>query len=265
MKGLLLITGILIALFLVMVLFLYVNQRSMLYYPQGLSRDWVHVQNHARGEVSFTRDGVTLRGWLLNPDNRCLLIYYGGNGEEVSYNLDSFNNLVGCAVLLMNFRGFGESEGSPTEMDLVGDALHIFDQFEGRYDTTVLLGRSLGSGIAVQVASQRTVDRLILVTPYDSITSVAQGIYPWAPVSLLIKDRYDSLALAPAIQVPALFLIAENDTVIPMKHARKLADAWGGPVEWEVIPGTSHNSISSEPAYWDAIKDFIRLDLNEHL
>ncbi|MCB1124662.1 MAG: alpha/beta hydrolase, partial [Verrucomicrobiae bacterium] len=192
------------------------------------------------------------------PDRRCLLVYYGGNGEEVSYNLDSFKHITGCAVLLVNYRGYGESEGSPTEKHLVGDAIQILDQVKQRYDKVILMGRSLGSGIAVQVAAQHEVDRLILVTPYDSITAVAQGIYPWAPVGFLIKDPFDSLSRAASVKVPALFLIAQDDSVIPMKHSRKLADRWGGPVDWKLIPGTTHNSISAEMQYWDAIEEFIR-------
>jgi uncharacterized protein len=257
MKWILISICILLAGFLALVLFLYINQRRMLYFPRGLDRYSNLIKDHAQFACEMERDGATLRGWLLNPDRMKLLIYYGGNGEELSYNLINFNRFEDYVVLLMNYRGYGESDGSPTEKDLVQDALVIFDRLKSDYNSVVLIGRSLGTGVAVQMASQRQVDRLVLVTPFDSIAAVAQEIYPWAPVSLLLKDPYDSIKAAAKVSVPALFLVADRDEVIPVHHARNLADHWKGEVHWILIQGANHNSITEFPEYSKALYQYL--------
>ena len=181
MRAVLIIVTLVAIVFILMVAYLYLNQRKMLYFPQGLDRSWEHIKVNAEFEYEFNRDGVALRGWLLNPQNERLVIYYGGNGEELSLNIEQYKRLEDVAFLLVNYRGYGASEGAPTEVNLVGDALAIFDELSERYSSIVLMGRSLGSGVAIQVASEREVDNLVLVTPYDSIAAVAQGIYPWCP------------------------------------------------------------------------------------
>lgn len=257
MKLFFIILGLCLLCFLGMVLYLYLNQRKILYYPQPLDRSWPHVQENVAYEYQFVNEGVTLRGWLLQPDCKRLLIYYGGNGEEASQLIDLYKNLSDVAILLVNYRGYGESEGSPTEKDMVADAVAIFDDVEDRYDSIVLLGRSLGSGVAVQVASQRKVDHLILVTPYDSIAAVGQGMYPWAPVRLLSKDPFDSLQASKKVEEPALFLVAEVDRIVPVKHAKNLYDHWQGSKEWISIQGSDHNSITEIPIYWDLIDRYL--------
>ena len=257
MKLILLVLGLCLLCFLGMVLYLYVNQRKILYYPQPLDRDWDHVKANVEYEYEFERDGVRLRGWLLNPENKRLLVYYGGNGEEASWLIDLFKPLSDTATLLINYRGYGESEGRPTEKDMVADSLALLDAIKGQYNSVVLLGRSLGSGVAVQVAAQREVERVILVTPYDSIAAVGQGMYPWAPVRLLSKDPFDSLAVAENVEEPTLFLIAETDSIIPHKHSETLYEVWKEPKQWIVIRDSDHNSITEFPAYWQAVKDFI--------
>ena len=257
MKVVLIIVGIAAAAFCLMVAYLYVNQRKILYFPQGLDREWDHIKANTAFEYELNRDGNILRGWMINPHNKKLIIYYGGNADEVSYSIGDFKLMPDVATLLMNYRGYGDSDGAPTEKDIVEDALAIFDSVEDRFDSIVLMGRSLGSGVAIQVASQRNVDRLILITPYDSIASVGQGIYPWAPISLLIKDRFDSLKAAKNVSIPALFLISENDTIIPHHHSQKLADNWQGEVEWVLIPEAAHNSIIEYPFYWETVRSYL--------
>ncbi len=257
MKVILIILGLCLFCFLGMVLYLYLNQRKMLYFPQSLDRDWAHVKENAPFEYRLERDGVKLHGWLMHPNRKKLLIYYGGNGEEASQLIGLFEELSDVAVLLVNYRGYGESEGEPSEKGLVGDALAIFDDVKDHFESIVLLGRSLGSGIAVQVAAQRNIDQLILVTPYDSIANVGQGMYPWAPVRLLLKDPFDSLAASQPMDQSALFLIAESDRIIPRKHSQNLYNHWKGLKDWVVVPGSDHNSIIEFPMYWNSLKRYL--------
>jgi pimeloyl-ACP methyl ester carboxylesterase len=122
----------------------------------------------------------------------------------------------------------------------------------------VLLGRSLGSGVAVHVASQRQVRGVILVTPFDSIAGVARRHYPFLPVRLLLRHRFDSLALAPDISVPALFLVSGQDRLIPPGLSHRLAEAWGGPVRMVIVEQTGHNDIQIDDRYWQAVSAFVQ-------
>src|SRR5205085_5992564 len=127
----------------------------------------------------------------------------GGNKEDVSQSLPAFEAAFpNHALYLLHYRGYGGSEGVATETDLYRDALALFDHAHRRHRQVIVVGRSLGSGLAVRVASVRRATRLVLVTPYDSIVGIAAGQYPWAPVSLILKDRYESVRYAPRVRAP---------------------------------------------------------------
>jgi hypothetical protein len=216
--------------------------------------------------VAFrTRDGVTLAGVLLLPPRARppLVIYYGGNAEEVTAYGPHVQEPYGeSAVLLVNYRGYGASGGTPGEKALVADALDLFDWIAARADIDAsriaLHGRSLGSGVAVAVAASRAARCVVLSTPFDSALEVAAKMYPWLPVAWLMRHPFDSVALAPKIRTPALVLIAEEDNVIPKRHSERLAAHWGGPIERRYYAGFGHNNLDLHPAYQAAIRDFLQ-------
>lgn len=209
-------------------------------------------------------DGTRLRGWLARGAGTPapLVVYFGGNAEEVSWLTEVSDQFAGWSLLLVNFRGYGESEGRPGEKELLGDALAILDYAERRPDVDprriVAMGRSLGSGVAVHLAAHRPLRGVILVSPYDSIVEVAKRHYPFLPVSLLLRHRFDSLARAPRIEAPLLCLVATEDRVIPIPHSRALFEAWRGSKTWREVPRASHDSISGEPEYWRSIAEFLK-------
>src|SRR5439155_25043657 len=123
----------------------------------------------------------------------------------------------------------------------------------------VAMGRSLGSGVAVHLAAHRVLRGVILVSPYDSIVEVAKRHYPFLPVSLMLRHRFDSLALASRIEAPMLCLVATEDRVIPAAHSRVLFEAWRGTKTWSEVPHSDHDSISAEPGYWRSISDFLKV------
>jgi len=121
-----------------------------------------------------------------------------------------------------------------------------------------VLGRSLGSGVAVHLAAVRDVSKLALVTPYDSILRIAQRRLPFVPVSWLLKDTFDSLAKAPRVRAPVLVVLAELDSSIPREHSERLVAAFTpGQVTVRMIAGADHNSISESPEYGRALADFL--------
>jgi pimeloyl-ACP methyl ester carboxylesterase len=165
----------------------------------------------------------------------------------------------GTGWLLVDYRGYGSSAGAPSEEAFTADAVRWYDYAKGKLGAqrVVLFGRSLGSGVAVHLAAARAVDGVVLVTPYDSLTSVARHHYPYLPVSWMLKHPFDSVGRAPAIAVPLLCLVAERDEVIPVVHSKRLYDAWKGPKRWVELRGAGHNSTDDTPEFWQAIREFL--------
>lgn len=236
------------------------DQRSL----QTDIQDWI-TQTYPHSEVKITTDnGIQLHGWLLkksHPEKMPLVIYFGGNGEEVSGMAYHFERFVDCSLLLMNYQGYGLSEGQPSERNLFNDAQTIFDQIIQRQDIDpnriVAMGRSLGAGIAVHLAAHRPLKGVILVSPYDSIVRVAQRHFPFVPVKLLIKHPFNVITLAPSITIPMLALVAQQDTLVPPIHSYRLANKWGGFSEIQRIENANHDNIPDNEIYWNAIRDFL--------
>ena len=209
-------------------------------------------------------DTVELRGWLVRPAlaPAPLLVYYGGNAEEVSWLIARAPRFGARAIALVNYRGYGESTGRPSEEALFADALAGFDKLVGRADIdtarVAVMGRSLGSGVAVHVAARRSVDRVILVSPYDSVAAVATAHFPAPLVRFVLSDRYDSAALAPRIDTPLLTIAAGRDDIIPIAHSRHLYDLWRGQKRWLELPQAGHNDLQEYPEYWTSIAEFLQ-------
>ncbi len=251
--------------YLVIALLVWVMQERLLFYPRPLGGPVSPPKGWSLEEVKLAAaDGTALAGVLVKPPGAPapLVIYYGGNAEEPTGYSDEVAKTYGeRAVLLMNYRGYGASAGKPGEREIVADALQVFDWAAKRGDVAgsriALHGRSLGTGVAVQVAAQRPARCVVLTSPFDSARDVAKRIYPWLPVGLLIRHPFDSHAIAPRVKVPALFLIGDADTLIPPAHSEALAAAWGGQAERVVLKGFGHNDLSMPPAYDAAIRDFL--------
>ena len=244
---------------------IYLFQERLIFFPQPLTQDPLQANTGAAiEEVSLvTADKVALRGWLVHAaaaqTPAPILIYFGGNAEEVSWLASTGGLYAGWSLLLVNYRGYGGSQGKPGEAELFADALQIYDYAASRAQggRVALMGRSLGSGVAVYLAAQRPVAGVILVSPYDSIESVARGIYPYLPIGLMLKHRFDSMSRAPGIKAPLLCLVASADRVIARPHSERLYAAWGGTKQWREIGPADHDSLAGEPDYWNAIASFL--------
>ncbi|HEX7053196.1 MAG TPA: alpha/beta hydrolase [Burkholderiales bacterium] len=248
----------------------YFAQESLIFFPQPLDERVRAAVRQAAPDAEVlelaTADGERLRGWLL-PNGApargaAALIYFGGNAEEVSHLALEAAELRGIALVLVNYRGYGRSTGAPSERALFADALTIYDHVVARprFDAKriVAMGRSLGSGVATYLASERPVAAVVLVTPYDSMAAVGRTHYPFLWVAPLLKHPFDSAGRARTIDVPMLALIAGADTIIPPRHGEALVKAWRGPATAIVLPGAGHNDIGLQPAYWRSIREFLR-------
>jgi fermentation-respiration switch protein FrsA (DUF1100 family) len=218
--------------------------------------------------LHVTADGTRIAGVLVLPpaERAPLVIYFGGNAEEVtSYAPEAQRTYGARAVLLVNYRGYGRSGGRPGEKALVADGIELYDWAARRPDIDAqriaLHGRSLGTGVAVQVAAARPARCVVLTSPYARLVDVAKEVYWWLPVALLMRHRFDSAALAPAMRAPALVLVGEADNLVPPHHSRNLAAAWGGPVERVSLEGFGHNDLDVNPRYDAAIRAFLDRNL----
>jgi pimeloyl-ACP methyl ester carboxylesterase len=238
-------------------------QDRMLFFPQSRQTSLAFHPNVEELTIAAA-DGTKLRGWFVNGTGSPapLVIYFGGNAEEVSWLAGVAERFDGWSLLLVNYRGYGDSEGRPGEKALFEDALAIHDYAKRRSDVNpariVAMGRSLGSGVAVHLAASRALRGVILVSPYDSMVEVARRHYPFLPVSLILRHRFDSLSRAPQIDAPMLCLVAKEDRIVPAAHARVLFDAWRGERTWREFARVDHDSISGEPEYWSSIAVFLR-------
>jgi pimeloyl-ACP methyl ester carboxylesterase len=231
---------------------LYHSQRSLLYFPRPL------LANPRADAFDIESQGLKRHGWLINPGQRLALLYLGGSGESVEQDADFFRDTMpGVSVYLIPYRGYSGNPGSPTEAALFADALADYDYIATRHAAVDVMGRSLGTGVAVYLAVHRKVERLILTTPYDSIENLAQDEYPFFPVRLLIKDKFESWRRAPLIAVNTLILIASDDQVVPRVNTDNLIAHMKVPPDVVVIDHAEHNTIITKTEYADAIRAFL--------
>ena len=234
--------------------YLYLAQRSFIYYPVPASA------NVAAEDLRVDLDGATLQIWRLHATKEEAVVYFGGNAEDVSQNVAQFARLFpDKAVYLVNYRGYGASSGSPTETALFADAQALFDRFSAQHAGVSVIGRSLGSGVAVFLAATRSPDRVVLITPYDSIAGLAQSAFPIFPVSALLIDRFASVDYAVHATAPVLMLIAERDEVIPRSSSQNLAAAIDASlITTNIVVDATHNTIQEFAEYSDALRSFLR-------
>jgi pimeloyl-ACP methyl ester carboxylesterase len=249
------------SLYVLFCLLLYWRQESSIFFP--VQND-VHLrQEFADGRVEIPVDGATLEGWWIdNPQatTQSVILYFGGNAEDVLYTASQAQAFDARKLLAMNYRGYGRSTGRPGQQALYSDALAIYDYAIGtgvRREDIVVAGRSLGSGIASMLAANRPVAAAILITPFDSLSAVAQRHYRYFPVGLLLRHPFPSSDWASQTTAPALFLAAEHDAIVPPEHARRLYDAWDGKKEFHLLPAAGHNDIERQPDYYRLIRDFL--------
>ncbi|MEP7068523.1 MAG: alpha/beta hydrolase, partial [Usitatibacter sp.] len=244
-------------------------QERLLFYPQPVAPPPVAPPGWRIEEVELrSRDGTRLVGVMVVPPvaRPGLVIYFGGNAQEATSFAPSAMATYGeRAALLVNYRGYGASEGRPGEASLVSDGIELFDWARRRGDIDAsriaLHGTSLGTGVAVQVAAARPARCVVLTSPFASALDLAREIYPWLPVAWLLRHPFDSAARAPQLRMPALFLMGNVDTLIAPRHSQRLAALWGGPAERVTFEGFGHNDIALNPRYAATIREF--LDRND--
>lgn len=227
-----------------------------LVYPSRLTRTSAEDT-----DLHLRLDGVDLRGWVVNPGRRRGLVYFGGNGESVGdLRTELGHRFPEHTGYLLAYRGYGASGGRPAERTIVSDALALLDHVADRHpaEPVDVIGRSLGSGVAMQVAVQRPVERLVLVTPFDSLVAVAEDLFPRLPMRWLVHDRWDSAAVATDVKAQVLVLRAGRDDLVRPARTTSLLSVLSGRPRVVEFPESDHATLVDDPAYWSSIEEFLR-------
>jgi uncharacterized protein len=209
---------------------LYVTQRSMMYFPETIHTTPAQAGLPEAQEVSLTAsDGVQIFAWHVAPrSGKPVIVYFHGNGGALRYRVERFRKLIGDGVGLLGveYRGFGGSSGSPSEAGLIADAEAAYAFAIARYwpQELVLWGESLGTGLAVVLASEKSVGRVILEAPFTSAAAVAAGRYWYMPVGLLMKDKFRSDERIGKITAPVLILHGVKDQTVPYAMGERMFD-----------------------------------------
>jgi alpha/beta superfamily hydrolase len=207
--------------------------------------------------------GGMVRGYVYHPDGEAalqdLFIYFAGRSEDVRATAQMLHWLPqGFGFAAINYRGVADSQGHPSEIASVEDAVQFANHLRRAFPHARLhvVGRSLGTGVAIQLVAQQNFASLQLVTPYDTLLEVAKRRFPLAPLSLLLRHRFDSLAHSAEVAATTQVLLAAQDDVVPHERSEKLIAAWPTPVSVQTIPDSDHYNIMELEATWLHLIDF---------
>ena len=242
---------------------MYFGQRKLMYFPDATRYAPADV-GLARAEVETltTADGVRIIVWHVPPHGDApVVLYFQGNGGGLDLRVDRFRRLTadGIGLVAVNYRGYGGSSGSPSEAGLIADANAAYDFAAARYsaDRIVPWGESLGTGVAVALAAERPVARLVLESPYTSIADIAAAVYWFVPVRWLIRDPFRSDRRIGKVAAPVLAIHGTRDPIIPIAYAERLYAMIGAPKRFVRLPDAEHNNHDAYGAV-DIVRAFVR-------
>lgn len=255
-----------IVVYAVAALGMYVFQRKLQYHAEnkGLTPQSVGISG-ASVESLTTADGEKIILWYAPAKaDMPTILYFQGNAGEMGDRPLRFNyyHARGFGVAYVSYRGYGGSSGSPSEAGLMADANAAYDWLmanEVEPGRIALLGESLGSGVAVQLAAMREVGAVALEAPYTSTVEVAAKIYWWLPVRALMKDQFKSIDFIAAVVAPLLIIHGEDDVLIPVEFGRRLFAAANQPKELEVVAGFGHDVLFEETTWAREVEFFARM------
>ncbi len=245
---------------------MYAFQRKLQYHPanKGLTPESVGITG-ASIETLATADGEKIILWHAPAKaGMATILYFQGNAGEIGDRplRFSYYQSRGFGVAYLSYRGFGGSSGSPSEAGLIADANAAYDWLIAKGvepGRIALLGESLGSGVAVQLAAKREVGAVALEAPYTSTVEVAAKIYWWLPVHALMKDQFKSIDFIAAVVAPLLIIHGEEDGLIPVEFGKRLFAAANQPKELDVVPGFGHDVLFEESTWAREAEFFARV------
>ncbi len=239
------IVGVALATYALIVLFVFVTQRGLLYFPDRFQPSLTRARVADMQAIELAAaDGVKLSAWFkpAASGNPTLLYLHGnaGNLERCGEKIRPFLD-AGLGVLALDYRGYGMSHGKPTEQGIYADARAALDFLTDK--PVILYGESLGSGVAVQMAIERPVAAIILEAPFTSIGDAGAVHYPWLPTRWLSIDKFDSAAKISKVTAPIFIMHGERDPTVPVAHGRRLLELAGDKAEGLFVPTGDHVNL----------------------
>ncbi len=218
-----------------------------------------------------TRDGVRLHGWLVRPsisggEPTRVLLWLHGNSGNIGHRAAAVAAMargLGAPVMIVDYRGYGRSEGSPAEEGLYRDAEAAFDHIAARPEfsgsSIVVFGRSLGAAVAVELATRRQVEALVLESPFTSVAEMARLQNRFLPSWLLVRARFDNLAKMPEVRAPVLVFHGTDDEIVPVEMGRRVYEEAPGRKRLFLLEGAMHNDPHHEPGapYYSVFREFL--------
>jgi fermentation-respiration switch protein FrsA (DUF1100 family) len=255
---------ILLIVYLLLLLAMMFLENSLIYFPRNYPEDDWAPWGLTLEDAWFTAgDGTKIHGWYVPHEKPCAVVLFcHGNAGNITHRADilrSLHNRVGAAVLIFDYRGYGKSEGQPDERGVLSDARAarswLAEKTGLAEDRIVLMGESLGGAVAVDLAADGA-RALILENTFSSMADVAAYHYPWLPVRLLMRTRFDSAAKIASCHGPLYQSHGDRDSIVPLKFARRLFEAANEPKQFLLLAGADHND-PRPPQYYDKLRAFL--------
>ena len=270
--------GLLVFLLLVYAAFLLSSENKIIFHPSRYPDGFWNPasQGVLAQDIYFTtEDGIKLHGWFIPAENAvATLLWFHGNAGNISHRLDNIQRLVrlNLNVFIFDYRGYGRSEGVPSEAGIYKDSQAAYDavlRLDGvSVDTLFLFGRSLGGICAVQTAMNWPAKGLLLESVFTNSSDMARKIFPLIPLGWAMKSKLDAVSKVPHLRLPKLFLHGTDDEIVPYDMGRKLFDAAAEPKTFYSIAGAGHNDtyVLGGDEYFNALNQFITETLkNSHI
>ena len=238
-----------LTLYLIAAAAMFMLQRQLLYFPPNhyLSPAAVGVE---MDEVKYTNDHVSVTGWYAppaSPDGKVVMVFHG-NGSAVYSNHDIFRDLMneGYGVLSVGYPGYPGSEGKPSQDAMVVAAERQYEMILAggvKAEDVIFYGTSLGSGVAAQLAAKHQPALLIMDAPFNSVLDMGRKQVPWLPVSLLMKDKFESDKALAGLDIPLIWIHGTADRIVPISQGQKLYEGYGGPKSAHIIEDGQHTNL----------------------
>ena len=243
--------------------FVFFPVAELLYTPNdaGLEYEDVRIQ---------TSDGLTLQGWFIpgraDAGSNVTWLWFHGNGGNNGHRVDELaraHQRTGANIFIFDYRGYGESEGKPSEkgtyLDSRAALKYLLSRPDVDQDRIVYQGHSLGAAVAVELSLTRPPMAMVLVSPFASVRDMARLALPFPPAGWLVRNHYDTISRIQKLNVPVLVLHGDQDDIVPISQARKLYEAANQPKRFQVLAGADHNDtyLAAAEQYWGAIESFL--------
>jgi len=246
--------------------FLFIFQSHYVYYPEHIiSADPSNIGLEFENVSFKTEDRVKLSGWFIPSEGASgVILFCHGNAGNISHRLESIQifHRLGLNVFIFDYRGYGRSEGKPSEIGTYKDVeavwQYLVEERQVSPNSIVVFGRSLGGAVAAWLANRHTPGALILESAFTSVPDIAARLYPYLPVRLLSRFKYNTAEYLDEVACPVLIVHSREDEIMPFSHGKQLFERARGPKEFLEISGT-HNEgfITSEKRYIEGLNTFI--------